>query len=498
MDLRVVRWRSKRSAIPGRRCRIVLERGRAWEDGVAPGPVYQTLFDVFFEDPLRQTSTLLGSVKVLQRGQAAPDLSGIERERVLPDDCCSIGQTIDYYQAVEALGKTRAREVLRRLNDVTVDPHRGREFESEPGFKESLLRFSEAALIYRRGPAALLNASGTRETFLLRFVALLEGFDEPHKVEFSFSPSDSAIGRVAAVVGPNGTGKTQLLARLAAALWGLSRPGEEVTIAPGQVGRVIVVSYSALDTFDRPPHRLSEMSRHPALDNYCYCGFRGEDGRLDPDALFAALGQDLVEITRWKRWDAWREMLEALQILPHEAHLRRALDRNDAAIVAAVRLLGAGEKTAVCVLSRLLAKLRVNAFVLFDEPELNMHPALLSRLLRVLHRWLSEFDAHAIVATHSPLVLQEVPGARVCVIDREGQVPFIRKYGGECLGASLSDIVETAFGMDDEARNYAGILQSLIDRGTTEEALEAELGRPLSLNARMAWRELQRRRVTDA
>lgn len=331
-----------------------------------------------------------------------------------------------------------------------------------------------------------------------RFSATLEGFHAPHEIDFRFTREPKRLGRLMAIVGRNGTGKTQLLSRLAWVLWGLHRTGEELKPRPLPIGRVIAVSYSALDAFDRPPHKMPGHEGRSAFDNYCYCGFRAPDDAVRPDILFELLGRDMEEIRRRGRRRLWEKMLGELRLLEEEPLLAAALDEGDPIFVERAKSLSAGGKTALSVLTRLLAVLRHRSFVLFDEPELNLHPSLLAGVLRVLHDWLETFDAYGILATHSPVVLQEIPGRCVRVLDlaRNGErrVPVVRPYESESFGQNLSEIVVSVFGIHEDDRNYASILEALIAEGKSAEEIEESFGRPLSLSARMALRFLDERR----
>lgn len=520
MQVDVVRWHpSIRRTAPGAP-RLILERGRAWSDQASSGAsAYSTLFDLHHDDG-RATSdetgagvheggrspvTKLGSVKVLRRGNRPLDFP--QTLDGLPEDCCSLGQTIDYYEAIQGLGEAARQEVLRAMRDVTADEAIARAFETEPGFRESLLRFSEAARIYACRPLALHRQSPTPERLHLRFETHLVGFDAPHVLDLDFDPEPRRLGRLAAIIGKNGAGKTQLLARLAAALWGLLRRDRESLLIEGRpVGRVIAVSYSALDMFERPPHRMPGLEFRPVFDNYWYAGLRDPRGELRSDLLFKHLEDDLKQIRRLGRLDMWRRMLaetrldEGMSDVPGreggDAPAAWSGDGQDT--LNAAERLGAGQKTVLGALTHVLAALRNGAFVLFDEPELNLHPALLSAVLRVLHEWLVQFDGHGVLATHSPMVLQEIPGKSVRIVERHEGIPLLRPYEAESFGQSLPEIVGEAFGINERDKNYVSVLRGMIADGLSQDDIEALLRRPLSLNARMALRALAPRGRDDA
>jgi predicted ATP-dependent endonuclease of OLD family len=75
--------------------------------------------------------------------------------------------------------------------------------------------------------------------------------------------------------------------------------------------------------------------------------------------------------------------------------------------------LSTGHKIVLLTITRLVETVDERSIVLFDEPEAHLHPPLLSALIRALSELLISRNGVAIVATHSPVVLQEVP--RTCV-----------------------------------------------------------------------------------
>jgi len=465
--------------------RLVLEKQQAWDDDG-----FETLFDVHYQSEPSVPARLLGSTKVLQRASRVTNLPR-EMPAGLPPGTGSLGQTIDFYQAVDDLGESAGKAVLSALRDVTRDEAVRREIEGEPGFAESLLRFSEAARIFRYREHPLHRTGPPPEEVAFSYSGVLPGFGQPHHVELCFSPQPAYLGRIVALVGRSGTGKTTLLARLASALWGLPQSRmmhEQLLPRRPPIGRVIAVSYAALDAFVRPPHRLGRSAERPAFDNYCYCGFRGPKGELSTALLTDTMQADLDEIRRLGRRQDWLEMVQSIE-LDQDPAVAGRLD-DDPAFLEGATHLGAGHKIALAALTRLLAILRNGSFVLFDEPEQHLHPSLLSSLLRVLHDWLARFDAHCVVATHSPIVLQEIPGRNVRVLDRDGKVPIIRTYGDESFGQNLSEIVAQVFGVRERERNYATFLSELLKQGVSVEAIERAFGRPLSLHARMALERL--------
>ena len=134
----------------------------------------------------------LGSVKILQRARREPEIQGVLS--ALPEDCCSLGQTIDYYEEIESLGEPAGSAVLAALRDVTADEGIAQSFQEEAGFRESLLRFSEAALMFHERPKRLHREVLPSSELPFRFTATLAGFDAPHELDFHFTPEPKRLG----------------------------------------------------------------------------------------------------------------------------------------------------------------------------------------------------------------------------------------------------------------------------------------------------------------
>lgn len=75
--------------------------------------------------------------------------------------------------------------------------------------------------------------------------------------------------------------------------------------------------------------------------------------------------------------------------------------------------LSSGHKIVLLTITRLVETVEERTLVLLDEPEAHLHPPLLSALVRALSDLLINRNGVGIIATHSPVVLQEVP--RSCV-----------------------------------------------------------------------------------
>nr|WP_279487084.1 AAA family ATPase [Aeromonas veronii] len=74
-----------------------------------------------------------------------------------------------------------------------------------------------------------------------------------------------------------------------------------------------------------------------------------------------------------------------------------------------IQLMSSGHAIVLLTITRLVATVEEKTLVLIDEPESHLHPPLLSAFIRALSELLYDRNGVSIIATHSPVVLQEIP-----------------------------------------------------------------------------------------
>ena len=84
--------------------------------------------------------------------------------------------------------------------------------------------------------------------------------------------------------------------------------------------------------------------------------------------------------------------------------------------------------------------------ILFDEPETHLHPNAISSLLNTIFRLVKRFESFCIIATHSPLIIQEIPARNIFIIERENNIAFVRELERESFGENLTVITQDIFG----------------------------------------------------
>jgi hypothetical protein len=97
---------------------------------------------------------------------------------------------------------------------------------------------------------------------------------------------------------------------------------------------------------------------------------------------------------------------------------------------------------------------------------------------------LNEYDSYAIVATHSPILLQQIPSHFVRVFTREDDYPRIHQPRFETFGEDLGELSRRSLGLTDQERDFTDVLDRLFQTYGSAERVEALFAGPLGIPAR--------------
>lgn len=438
---------------------------------------YVTLFTMTYH-ATKKKPVEIGSVKILRRGESSPKLDS--PFSAVPADCCSLGQSLDYYKTLSTIPQDRRTAILRGLRDVVQDPALVPLFESDKGWKTSVLRFSEAELALKEGRAALNANEVQEEPISFRFEAVLKGASAPFVSTFHFSDTPTVPSRIMALVGKNGAGKTWFLSRLAAAVSGDDPKGSTFAEQRPPFSRAIAVSYSALDRFRRPGKERADRTF-----SYHYCGIYDDTGRIAPRAQMCRKMRAAFEtVKKAGNEDIWSEVLAG--VLDDGAftlvsdYLRAGGDDPKPKAPP----LSSGQLVLASTLTGVIAVIEPASLLLYDEPELHLHPNAIAGLMRAIERLLSHFRSYAVIATHSPMILQQVPSRYVRVFTRLDRMTTIEPLGIESFGQNLTVLTEQIFKAGDTPSRFRDWSRR-VSPGRTLEEIQAGFEYPLSFEAKM-------------
>ncbi|MCA8323802.1 AAA family ATPase [Burkholderia cepacia] len=441
----------------------------------------------------------LGEVKIIDEKKNSGRVTIRDGAVSLSDGCCSLGQTVDYYKALHKLGKNVEREVLTALRDCAYDPDIYESFKDKSQFKSAIIRFSQAeqALQYAQELFSKIEGSAQKASYSFEFKTRLPGFNSSHKLNFEFFDQEfSKIpSNINVIIGRNGTGKTQILSDLAKAISGYGYDERNELLAAREkkfprdrpaFGNTIVVSYSAFDMFEIPgKNRFEqvELAKQGHIFGYKYCGLRE---RIKNSAyriknageVASEFREAVLEIKKRGAGSTWTDCLG--HILRDPSFSSVNVDNLDAAF----DKLSSGQKITLSILAKVFEHIEPASIVIIDEPETHLHPSLMAAFMHSLREILTVHESYAIIATHSPVVLQETPSRFVQVLAGTAHRPIVRRLGLESFGEEISTLTEQVFGLSFEESNFYTVLQDLARDGLSLEEVNELFGRRLGLTAR--------------
>lgn len=197
------------------------------------------------------------------------------------------------------------------------------------------------------------------------------------------------------------------------------------------------------------------------------------------------------------RMDKWRkillnfideELVDTFIITRKSTEDKEILDVNIKGVSVIQEILSSGQNIILYIITEIVANIRLDTLLLFDEPETHLHPNAISQLVNTIYDLVNEFQSYCIIATHSPLIIQEMLSKNVYILERFGELLAIRKLNIETFGANLTTLTDEVFGNREVPKQYKLILEDLVNQNYTFEKILSLLESdevPLSLNARM-------------
>lgn len=470
-----------------------------WDDNFQ----FQTTFVLRYVS--KSTFTTIGFVKIGRQGllggnrlhpqTRAPSLP-VEFDE-LGDDFFSLGQGSDYYEELRGLGNDVNARVLAALKDCAADLSRFERFYNEPSMQASLLRsVAPSTVVERLNP--LTKDKLEQSAFHFSHSILFPDASGRLVLQFAATPKSSPPTNLHVLIGRNGVGKTTWLRSLAETIiakqvdlpqwYATANPQGNATFGDTFYG-LVLVSFSAFDAF-------RELQRPPNSFAVHMVSLRSNDLLEDtpdlplPDRLAVQFGRSLNRCRVSPKRERWNRLMSQLasddlfvdsgicELLTEQDELVAERDvENDAREVFA--RLSSGHAAVVLTLTRLVECVEEKTLVLIDEPEAHLHPPLLSSYVRALSDLLTERNGVAIIATHSPVVLQEVPSSCVWKIRRSGSRIDGSRPEIQTFGENLSLLTKEAFGLEVTKSGFFRLISTLVDQGMTTEEIAATFNHEL-------------------
>lgn len=450
----------------------------------------------------------------------------------------SLGQDATYYESISRLGPSVRVEILKGLCDMAFSQEAYEEAQHWDVTQTSLLRSVERQTVeiqFRR-----IARGGSRLTAYhfeyeapVGSKALRSG--EARRLAFSVTPHSRPPSNIHVLIGRNGVGKTTLLGHIGEAVinpHAQPRDVGEVVWAEDGTGtftNVVAVTFSAFDPArggdeagagqaeagGDEGHRLVKgwdedqdvsgdrvppaESAEPSV-RYTYVGLAKIDVHGRPtrerksyDDLSSEFCKSVEEIHAAGRVGRWISALNVLSSDPHfydspihafardlldTSYYREPRERREGARQI-FSWLSSGHAIVLLTITRLVETVAEQSLVLLDEPEAHLHPPLLASFVRALSDLLTDRNGVALIGTHSPVVLQEVPRSCVWKISRWDRHPP-KRPSLQTYGENVGVLTHEVFGLEvRESGFHAEISQAVDELGSFDLVMnrfEGQLG----------------------
>ncbi|ODV14666.1 MAG: hypothetical protein ABT19_09920 [Rhodanobacter sp. SCN 68-63] len=453
----------------------------------------------------------IGQVKIARRGMTRESAT---TAALLPptfseldNSWFSIGQSENYYEQLNELGEAYRNYYLAAIRDIAHNLVLLDEMSGEEVLGRSLLRDIDIDRVRNRfNRLAAGNPALTEFAFRFTFPQDLRTENAPPQLTFKVRPGSNPPTNVHVVIGRNGVGKTRCFDYLSRAFLGLPAreggsagvigPISETGVLNPFVGKghgfagLVTVSFSPFDEYGPLVTSNSRLEVR-----YAYIGLIKESAEQVSSA--GSENDETATLTIKGRPELARDFLKSISACRGAARRRRwlravdlleadplFLDANARSVIDDAtdgwedrtnkwfRRLSSGHSVVLLTITRLVELIEEKSLVLIDEPEGHLHPPLLSAFVRALSELLIDRNGVGIIATHSPVVLQEVPRLCAWVLNRTGLAARADRPDLETFGENVGILTREVFGLEVVQTGFHRLISEAVERGGYQYALE--------------------------
>jgi ABC-type multidrug transport system ATPase subunit len=448
----------------------------------------ETLFHLYYKRS-NHDSEKIGGIKITN-GENDITREVIDKQFTsLANTFCSLGQDEDYYKNLQRIFKHKLSSILFALKDAAYFIEINDKFSSNSIYQYSLTRGDYAEQL-SRNIKSILEGINLEDKYKFIYNFTPNYSSTPVDIDLNFNDTLEFSDRIFAIIGKNGAGKTQLITNLPVDI----SESKENSFKPHKpiFSKIIAVSYSVFDNFEKPNHKVDF--------NYVFCGLLNNDKKF-PSKI--EKNQIILEayskIKYHNRIFKWKNILSNFidEVVIEDVFVSNSLRGvgdenelmlNEAKFIAVIDKLSSGQSIMLEIMTKIIANIRFDSLILFDEPETHLHPNAISQLISTIYELVESFDSYCLITTHSPIIIQNIFGKNVYVMEKENNVPFIRKIGIESFGENLTVLTEDVFSNSEINKHYKVILDKMIERYCDYESILEKIENdklPLSLNAKI-------------
>lgn len=401
----------------------------------------------------------------------------------LSNNFFSLGQSEDYYDKIKSIFNDKERmEFYRAMRDVAFDLEMFKCIRNLNVTKVSLMRSVSDFMIKQQfHRIAIGNARLT--SYDIKYTYPSKYNDDPPTLSFHVEPNSCPPTNIHVVIGRNNVGKTYLIKHLIAAAYDNTSNAKEngvlraTNVDTGRLvnsrrqafANILCVSFSPFDDYNEiiQLHKSKEKAMP-----FSFIGLNYNEGTLFAKSFVQSLVKcqcsnrkmqllkNALNVLETDPIFAQSKLHEMIELQCNNDNEISKSKENQTEVQKIYGRLSSGHQVIMISLIQLVERITERTLVILDEPENHLHPPLLSAFIRSLSELLIEQNGVAIISTHSPVILQEVPKSCVWKINRSGYEVSVSRLEIESFGATIGALTHEVFGLEV---NNSGFHKMLID-----------------------------------
>lgn len=453
---------------------------------------YCTTFTAYFKTKSELRLIELGIVKIgclslhekVNAGKSINGYSSYSIKELIPsniffkldEDFFSLGQDIDYYKNVNKYLCDENVQYYECIKDLAFDYDRFNELynQREVCLINSLMRSLYKSSVEQFNRIIKGEAELTEYTFSINY--------QNEKIDINVTPKSLPPTNIHVLIGRNGVGKSWLLHSIACSLlescavdvneleesdkYSISEKFHIDCIKESFAG-IIGMSFSvfddslAIDIMNKNEKSEREIENFRKVYKYIGSIYKSQkDGKKKIKSVEGMANEFIEALKKIANNKNKRDnYIETCNYLNNDSmfydngfikmlddFLLKRIEENE--VIKYFKRLSSGHMIIILSLTLLAESIYEKTIVLIDEPETHLHPPLLSTYIRALSFLLLKKNAVAIIATHSPIVLQEVPSSCVNKISRTGEYMQFDKISIESFATNTDSLIREVFGLE--------------------------------------------------
>ncbi|WP_218599196.1 AAA family ATPase [Polaribacter sp. NJDZ03] len=469
---------------------------------------YKTVFTLFYYNENKEFDNI-GSLKIANKKIREGHTIIPKAFKKLDNDFFSLGVDKVYYENLNNLEETVRDFILTALNDIASNEDKLEEVINEHVTKISLLReVSVKEVTHDFRSLANGDAVLSEYRFQYNFPNTKSKIASRPPISFNVVPNNIPTTNIHVLIGSNGVGKTYHLNNMIDSLINNSKSNSKYGYFSSETNsdeifaNLVSVSFSAFDDRDPPEERNDESKSI----NYSYIGLKRvkSDKNSAPKSTTILKNEFIKSLESILKGAKWRRLKSALltlssdpvfnqfnfiEVIENYNFSKIEVDINKD-IGDLFKNLSSGHKIVLLTMVRLVDTVEERSLVLLDEPETHLHPPLLSAFMKALSNILRHRNAVAIIATHSPVILQEVPKSSVWKFSRSGSYSKAERLSLESYGENLGALTREVFGFEVTDSGFHKLVSDVVNESYSYREVYEKFNGELGLEAQSIIRAL--------